>query len=97
MRESITLTLTLKRDHTMPSSNRVMVSIPKELKVRLDRIAKQMTISRENGNGYQDVTLTDQGIRGTWVPLASVISRALDELEDHRKRSNKKRHNTTIV
>lgn len=81
----------------MASTNRVMVSVPKALKDRLDRIAKAMTASRECGRGYQNVAITDQGTRGTWVPLSSVIERALDELENHVARSNKKRSKATVA
>ena len=79
----------------MASNNRTMISVPLELKERLERIAKEMLISYENGNGYQDVQLAEQGTRGTWVPLSSVISRALDELEGHRERS--KTHRVRVV
>ena len=81
----------------MSSTNRVMVSIPKELKERLDRISKEMMRGYERGNGYQDIALAEQGSRGTWVPLSSVISRALDELESHRERSNKKRDKASTI
>lgn len=81
----------------MASQNRVMVSVPKELKERLDRIAKEMTESYEKGRGYQNVPITEQGTRGTWIPLASVIAKALDELEGHRERSNKKRVKTQPI
>jgi hypothetical protein len=78
----------------MSSTNRVMVSIPKELKARLDRLAMEMMQSYERGNGYQDVAIAEQGTRGTWIPLSSVIAKALDELEGHRTRSNRKRVKT---
>ena len=66
-----------------------MVRIPKELKARLDRIAGEMLDTYESGRGCQDVELTEQGNRGTWIPLHAVISRALDEMEDHKERSRK--------
>ena len=45
--------------------------------------------SYERGNGYSDMPLADQGKRGCWIPLHAVISRCMDELEDHRRRSNR--------
>jgi len=70
------------------NGNRVMVSIPVALKARLDRLAAEMLDSYERGNGYSNMPLTEQGARGTWIPLHAVITRALDELESHRSRSN---------
>lgn len=80
----------------MPSNNRVMVSIPKQLKERLDRISREMLESYESGRSSTDITLAEQGTRGTWVPLATVISKALDELESHKERSKKSRSKQTI-
>jgi hypothetical protein len=68
-----------------------MVRVPRHVKERLDRMAELMLESYEAGRGYQDVEITEQGSKGVWVPLHAVITRALDELEDHRTRSNKKR------
>lgn len=80
------------------NSNRVMVAVPVALKQRLDRLALEMLASYERGNGYSDMPLTEQGSRGMWIPLHAVISRALDELEGHRTRSNKpKHHNAKTV
>jgi len=72
-------------------ANRVMVSIPVALKARLDRLAVELLDSYERGNGFSDMQLTEQGSRGTWIPLHAVISRGLDELEGHRSRSNRHR------
>ena len=65
-----------------------MVSIPVALKQRLDRLAAEILDSYERGNGFSNIELTEQGARGTWVPYHAVITRALDELERHRSRSN---------
>ena len=87
----------LKQDDSPVSktSNRVMVSVPLALKQRLDRLAAEMLDSYERGNGYSNMELTEQGSRGTWIPLHAVISRALDELEGHRTRSNKRKTRST--
>jgi len=77
------------------NTNRVMVSVPVAVKQRLDRLAAEMLDSRERGNGYSDMELTEQGSRGMWIPLHAVITRALDELESHRKRSNKPKTSRT--
>lgn len=79
----------------MSNKNRVMVSVPKALKERLDRLAGELMASYEKGIGNQDLELTDQGSRGTWVPLHVLISKALDELEDHKKRSKASRSRKT--
>jgi len=77
------------------NKNRVMVSIPRQLKERLDRLAGEINESYELGRGYQDLVIADQGSRGTWIPLHAVISRALDELEGHRERSRKSSNRNT--
>ena len=80
-----------------PSSkkaNRAMVSVPIAVKERLDRLAGEMLDSYERGNGYSNMELTEQGSRGMWIPLHAVISRALDELEGHRERSNRSKRKT---
>ena len=75
----------------MPSKNRVMVSIPKDLKARLDRLSTELLDTYESGRGCQDIELAEQGSRGIWVPIHEVIRKALDELESHRERSRKPR------
>ena len=65
-----------------------MIRIPEELHRRLDRIADEILASKERAQDYNDVPLVEQGERGTWVSHAAVISRALDEFEKHRMRSN---------
>ncbi len=65
-----------------------MIRVPKELHTRLTRLAREVLTAKELGQGYDDVPLAEQGEKGTWVPHWAIISRALDELEDHRKRSN---------
>lgn len=81
----------------MPSMNRVMVSIPRSLKARLDRLSIEMLAGYEQGKGYSDIQLSEQGTKGTWVPLHAVISKALDELESHRERSNRSKSRTSTV
>lgn len=79
----------------MPSKNSTMIRVPWELKERLERLAGEILAAYEKGQGYQGIELTEQGTRGTWVPLSSVIDLALDELEDHRERSRKSRGKET--
>jgi hypothetical protein len=66
-----------------------MVRLPLELKLRLDALTADINAKREAGMGYQDLEITEQGIRGSWVPMHEVIRKALDELEGHRERSRK--------
>jgi len=67
------------------------IRVPASVYERLKRLAHEILEAKETAAGYDDVPLTEQGNRGTWVPLYGVITRALDEFENHRKRSNPKR------
>lgn len=75
----------------MPSNkkNSVMVRIPVELKARLDAMAADLNASYEAGRITRDVELTEQGKKGTWVPLHEVIRIALDEVDDHKARAKR--------
>jgi len=78
-------------------ANYRMVRLPKQLAERVDRIAAEMLESYESGRGCQDVPLSERGGE-CFFSLATVIERALDELEDHKarsKRSNKKKTQDT--
>ena len=66
-----------------------MIRVPTLLHERLARLASEILMAKEEGRGYDDVPLAEQGEKGTWVPLHAVIARALDEFEGHRKRSNR--------
>jgi len=65
-----------------------MLRVPEKLYERLTRLAEEIRTVKELAQGYDDVPLTEQGERGTWVPMYAVITRALDEFEQHRQRSN---------
>jgi len=65
-----------------------MLRVPEKLYERVTRLAEEIRTVKELAQGYDDVPLTEQGERGTWVPLYAVINRALDEFEQHRIRSN---------
>lgn len=71
------------------SKNSVMVRIPKELKGRLDEMVAELNESYESGRVKRDVELTDQGSKGTWIPIHEMIRIALDEYEGHKARSKK--------
>ena len=81
---------------TTKKAKSVMIRVPVELKERMDRIAAEMLETYESGRGCQDVELTEQGSRGTWVPTSEVIRKALDELEDHKARSRKSNRKATV-
>lgn len=70
------------------TKNHKMIRVPAEVAERLERLAKELLVSYEEGR-TQNIELTEQGSRGTWVPLHAVITKALDELEDHKARSKK--------
>ena len=72
-----------------------MIRVPLALHKRLARIAREILAAKERGQGYDDVPFTEQGFRGVWVSPAAIISRALDEFEKHRQRSNPKNGNTS--
>lgn len=74
--------------------NSVMVRIPKELKARLDEMTQQLNDSYEAGRTKNDVNLTEQGAKGTWVPIHELIRLALDEYEDKKARSKKSKKAT---
>ena len=80
-----------QKDKAMASNskNSVMVRIPKHLKARLDELIKQVNETYESGRGCQDMPLTDQGAKGSWIPLWAVIEKGLDMIEDHKARSKK--------
>jgi hypothetical protein len=65
-----------------------MIRVPEHLHRRLARIAAEILAAKEEARGFNDVPLVEQGERGVWVSHAAVISRALDEFEGHRLRSN---------
>jgi hypothetical protein len=72
----------------MPKSKRSkMVRVPIALHDRLTRRAEYILRMKEQGRGYDDVPLAEQGQR-VIVPLHAVIARGLDEDEGHRRRSN---------
>ena len=71
--------------------NSVMVRIPVELKERLDALCAQVNESYESGRMKKEVKLTEQGSKGTWIPMHEIIRLALDEMEDHKARSRKSR------
>lgn len=64
-----------------------MIRVPDHLHARLTRLADEILVAKERGQGYNDVPLAEQGERGVWVPLHGIITRALDEFESHRIRS----------
>jgi len=66
-----------------------MIRVPRELAERIERIQAELLVAYESGQTSR-VELTDQGDRGAWISKATVISLALDELEDHKARSRKK-------
>ena len=69
----------------MAGKNRVMVSVPRGLKTRLDKLSEEMSLAYERGQS--EIRITEQGTRGEWVSLATVIERCIDEYEGHRERS----------
>ena len=71
----------------MASRNRTHISISRELKSRLERVAQQMLEAYESGQRTRITSLQEQGNRGVWVSPADVIAIALDELESHWERS----------
>lgn len=74
---------------TKRKANRTLISVPLELKERLERIAASMLTAYENGQTDRP-QLTEQGSKGSWVPLSEVIRIACDELESHQERSRHK-------
>ena len=70
-----------------------LVRVPFALYEQLVRLAEEIGLAKEMGRGYADVPFTEQGARGTWVPLAAVIARALNDFEKHRERSANKTAN----
>jgi hypothetical protein len=68
-----------------------MIRVPDGLYQRLTRIGAEILAAKERGQGYDDVPLVEQGVRGVWVSFAAVIERALDELENKKARSNPRR------
>lgn len=71
-----------------------MVRLPKALAERVDRIADEMLETYETGRGCQNVPLTERG-QQVYFSMATVIERALDEMEDHRARSKRPRRIVT--
>ena len=65
-----------------------MVRVPEPLHRRLRRLAAEILAAKVEARGYDDVQLSEQGERGVWVSLPAVITRALDDFEKHRMRSN---------
>lgn len=78
-----------KGDRAMKTEYK-MVRVPRPLHDRLTRRAEAILRAKEQGLGYDDVPLAEQGPR-IYVPLHAVISRGLDEDEGHRRRSNRRR------
>lgn len=80
----------------MPSNkkNSVMVRIPKDLKARLDRMTQELNASYEQGRTKRELSLTEQGTKGAWVPIHELIRVALDEYESKKQRSNRPRKKT---
>ena len=62
---------------------------------RLARYREKILRAKERAQGYDDVPLVEQGDKGTWVSFDAVIERALDEMESHQKRSNRRRKTKT--
>ena len=66
---------------------RKMVGVPLTVYEQLVKLQHQMTAAREEGRGYHDIGIADQGTRGTWIPFGAVIERLVKDFQDHRKRS----------
>ncbi len=64
-----------------------MVGLPLGVYEQLEQLLQEMTIAREEGRGYQDIRLTDQGT----IPFGAVIERLIKDFQDHRKRSGLRR------
>ena len=71
-------------------TNHKMIRVPVAVAERLERLAAELLESYEQGR-TDKVEICEQGTKGTWVPLHAVITKALDELEDHKARSRKSR------
>lgn len=65
-----------------------MIRVPAAVADRLQRLADELLVSYEEGR-TKNVEICEQGSKGVWVPLHAVITKALDELEDHKSRSKK--------
>jgi len=69
-------------------TQRKPIQVPVELKDRLDRIAKEMMESYESGR-MKELNFVERNGQAM-VPIYEVISRALDEYENHKARSAKR-------
>jgi len=66
---------------------RKMVGLPLRVYEQLVTVQQEMNVAREEGRGYQDISLADQGTRGTWIPHWAVIERLIQDFQNKRKRS----------
>ena len=74
------------------AGNHRLIRVPASVYDRLAVIAREIDSARlANGRAYANVPQTEQGTRGEWTPLHAVITRALDEFQAHRNRSNRRR------
>lgn len=64
-----------------------MVRLPVAVHEQLVKLQREMTAAREAGRGYEDMEIAEQGTRGSWIPLAAVIERLINDFNDKRKRS----------
>lgn len=65
------------------------VRISQETLDRINTLCQQYTASVQAGRCKWP--MIDQGAKGSWVTVDTLISKALDELEGHRERSKKKK------
>jgi hypothetical protein len=88
-----TMTTTQARD-SRKNKRSPMIRVPEAMKARIEKIRDEMVASYEAGRGDlpSDVDCDN-------VPLWAAIAKALDELDDHKRRSRKSRKNskTAIV
>jgi hypothetical protein len=70
-------------------TKRRQVGIPQKVMARIEALGDQMITAYEKGQGYENVPKTESS-GGMSIPHWAVIERALDELEGHRARSNRK-------
>jgi hypothetical protein len=78
-----------RKEAVMPTKDPKFIKVPKEVHKRLQRLAAEYIESHENGHR---VKVRKVDIGGTqMVPLHGVITKALDLLEAHRARSNRRK------
>ncbi len=64
-----------------------MIRLPLRVYEQLVQLQQEMTAAREEGRGYDDLEIADQGTRGAWIPLGVVVERLIKGFQDKRKRS----------